>query len=153
MRQLFSLFLIVLIYGCSTSETIIKPKEIKIEIPAITVPSDSFKVIVSDSFDIKDIPIINGDGVKVIPEENYEATFPIPNSKERARVKVYPKQKKAELYLGKQEVFKTVQETTKTVIKKQTTTPEKFGYAMYGIIGAIILIIIGWLAWRKYAKI
>ena len=149
----FSLFLIIFIYGCSTSETIIKPKEIKIEIPAITVPSDSFNIVESDSFGVKDAPIIDSDGVAVMPEENYEATFPIPNSKERARVKVYPKRRKAELYLGKQEVSKTVQETTKTVIKKQTTMPEKFGYAMYGIIGVIVLIIFGWLAWRKFAKI
>jgi len=145
MRLILSLIFIVLIYGCSTTETIIKPKEVIIEVPSVTVKTDSVKEILSDSFDLNDLGI---------PDSSmYEATFEIPNSLDKAVVKVYPKSKKAILTLPKQEVRKTIQDTTKITIKKTTTTPEKFGYAMYGIIGAIIVITMGWLAWNKYGKL
>ena len=125
--------------ACSTSETIIKPKEVTIDIPSITVKTDSLREIQSDSFDLGSL--------------DYEATFEIPNAKDKAVVKVYPKQKKAVLTLPKQTAKTTIQDTTKYTIKKEITTVQKVGYMTYGIIGAIVLIIIGWVIWNKYGRI
>lgn len=139
MRLILSLIILINVVACSTTETIIKPKEVVIEVPSVTVKTDSVKEIQSDSFDLTNL--------------DYEATFEIPNATEKAIVKVYPKTKKAVLTLPKQEVKKTIQDTTKITIKKTTTTTEKAGYILYGIIGAIVLIIIGFLAWRKYGRV
>jgi len=139
MRIILSLIILINIVACSTSETIIKPKEIKIEVPSVTVKTDSLKEIQSDSFDLSSL--------------DYEATFEVPNAIDKAIVKVYPKQKKAVLTLPKQEVSKTIQDTTKITIKKEITTVQKVGYMTYGIIGAIVSIIIGWVIWNKYGRI
>lgn len=152
MRIILSLIILLNIVACSTSETIIKPKEVKIEIPAITVESDSFKVIESDNFVFdRGVPSFDLADFKDIPV--YEAEFTIPNATDKAIVKVNPKSKKATLILPKQNVSQTILDTTKLTIKKTTTTAEKFGYGLYGIIFAIILIILGWLVWNKYGKI
>ncbi|KAF0146734.1 MAG: hypothetical protein FD143_3278 [Ignavibacteria bacterium] len=137
-----SLFLLVFVYACSTSETIIKPKEIVLEVPAATIQSDTLRVIESDSFDIKDIALNLIDDFK-LPEESYEADFTLPNAKDKAVVKVYPKSKKAVLTLPKQVVKTTIQDTTKITIKKETTFTEKIGYVSYGIALVIVLIIAG----------
>lgn len=129
MRIILSLIILINIVACSTSETIIKPKEIKIEVPSVTVKTDSLKEIQSDSFDLSSL--------------DYEATFDIPNAIDKAIVKVYPKQKKAVLTLPKQVVKTTIQDTTKITIKKETTFTEKIGYVSYGIALVIVLIIAG----------
>lgn len=144
MRLILSLIILLNIVACSTSETIIKPKEVTIEVSPVTVETDSLKEYKSDSFDLDYI---------ISDSATYEATFDIPNATDKAIVKVYPKSKKATLIIPKQTISKTIQDTTKITIKKTTTTVEKAGYMMYGIIAAILFIIIGWLVWNKYGKL
>ena len=128
--------------GCSSTETIIKPKEIEIVIPeylGIAKPEmlDTATIWLPDGqYTIEEL-------IKYFPDSTViKAKFPIPQSKDSAEVKVYPKEKKAELFLPEQKATTTIQDTTKYTIKKTTTTPEKFGYALYGIIAFIVIIVI-----------
>ena len=148
-----SVFTIAFLFGCSHSETIIKPKEIEVVIPeylGIARPEmlDTTTVwLPTGKYTIEEL-------IRYFPDSTViHAKFPIPQSSDSAEVKIYPKEKVATIKLPEQKATTVIQDTTKYTIKKETTTPEKFGYALYGIIAFIVILaIIGTIIYLKKLK-
>lgn len=124
---------VLLFFSCSSTETIIKDKKIEITVPAI---KDSLPVV------YKEIPKVTADSLDKIfsslPDSARIEAVRTDNPK--IKIMYYPKKKFFQLDVPAQKVDTTFTDTTKNVIKKETTTPEKFGYAA---IGVIVFVIVG----------
>lgn len=128
------IIILILLYGCSATETIIKDKKIEFTVPAI---KDSLPVV------YREIPKAIIDSLEIIfnqlPDSaRIEAARP---DNPKIKIMYYPKKKFFELDVPAMKVDTTITDTTKNVIKKETTTAEKFGYALYGIIFFIVLAV------------
>ncbi len=124
----------LLLWSCSSTETIIKDKKIEFTVPAIR---DSLPIV------YKEISKTIIDSLETIfnqlPDSaRIEAVRP---DNPKIKIMYYPKKKFFELDVSAQKVDTTITDTTKNVIKKETTTAEKFGYALYGIIFFIALAV------------
>lgn len=133
-RVSYILIILLIVFGCSSTETIIKDKKIEITVPAI---KDSLPV------KYKEIPKAIIDSLEIIfsqlPDSaRIEAARP---GNPKIKIMYYPKKKFFELDVPAQKVDTTITDTTKT--KKGATTAEKFGYALYGIIFFVVLAVVG----------
>lgn len=144
MRILFYILIIFLLIGCSSSETIIKDRKIEISIPAlkdsISATYKEFPKPIIDSLDIifETLP----DSARVEGQKEIRTE----KGKVKVSIKYYPKKKFFELDIPEHKVDTTITDTTKLVVKKETTTAEKFGYGTLGIIIFISLIVLVFLA-------
>jgi hypothetical protein len=143
------IFLVLVVSACSSTETVIKDKRIEMTFPAVsdTVPGQfvHFPKVMIDS--IKNI-------FKQLPDSaRIEGEVKIPKGKAKARLSYDPKKNEFSLNVPEIKLDTTITDTTKFLIKKETTTAEKFGYATYGIIIATIIIVIVFCAIKfKWVK-
>jgi len=144
MRFLLYILIIFLLIGCSSSETVIKDRKIEITIPALrdSIPATykEFPKPVIDSLDkiFKILP----DSARIEGQKEIWTD----KGKVKVNVKYNPKKKFFELDVPEQKVDTTITDTTKNVIKKETTTAEKVGYGTIGIIIFIVIIVLILLA-------
>lgn len=137
------MFLIILsiVFGCSSTETIIKDRKIEITVPAV---KDSLPIV------YKEFPKTLIDSLEKIfaqlPDSARIEAVRIDNPE--TRIKYYPKKKFFELDIASQKVDTTITDTTTIVEKKQTTTAEKFGYGTIGIIVFVIIAIVVFLGFK-----
>lgn len=132
------LLIMLLVYGCSATETVIKDKRIELSTPAI---KDTIEGV------YKEFPKPLLDSIKILFEQlpdsaTIEGEVKMPNSDTPGNIKYKPKTNEFILDLPPQKVDTTITDTNKTVIKKETTTAEKFGY---GTIGIIVFVVIALL--------
>jgi len=132
MKIFFYILIIFLLIGCSSSETIIKDRKIEVTVPAIkdSIPGSykEFPKQVIESLDIifEALP----DSARVEGQKEIRT--------EKGKVKV-------SINVPEHKVDTTITDTTSMVVKKETTTPEKFGYATIGIIVFVIIAIVVFL--------
>ena len=147
------LLIMLLVYGCSAPETIIKDKKIEIEVPAInetfpanyknfdTITLEKLKLIYSD---LPDTAVIEGVfQVKSKPDGA--------GKKEKVKsksgvVKFYPKKDSFMVDIPPYKVDTTITDTLKITKVEKTSLIEKIGY---GVIGAVVFLIIVFLIKRK----
>ncbi|MEW6507184.1 MAG: hypothetical protein AB1432_05505 [Bacteroidota bacterium] len=143
MKIFFYILIIFLLIGCSSSETIIKDRKIEVTVPAIkdSIPGSykEFPKQVIESLDIifEALP----DSARVEGQKEIRTE----KGKVKVSIKYYPKKKFFELDVPEHKVDTTITDTTSMVVKKETTTPEKFGYATIGIIVFVIIAIVVFL--------
>jgi len=144
MKILYYILIILLLIGCSSSETIIKDRKIEVTVPAIkdSIPAvyKEFPKSIIDSVDII---------FKALPDSSRiegQREIKTDKGKVKVNIKYYPKKKFFELDVAEHKVDTTITDTTKMVIRKETTTAEKFGYGTLGIIIFISLIVMVFLA-------
>lgn len=136
---LVSLFIVV---GCSGSETIIK--DIKIEMTVSAVKLDSVRVtntVIPDS-----VKKVFDKAVSSLPDSAYvEAVKDVQLDKnqpaKKVKIKYYPKKQIFSLDIPERKVDTTLTDTTKFIIKKDTTTAEKMGYGLIGIVVFIVIAV------------
>ncbi|MBS3945337.1 MAG: hypothetical protein KGZ42_07560 [Melioribacter sp.] len=148
MKRLFSILMfltiLLILFGCSSTETIIKDRKIEITVPAIkdSIPAvyKEFPKTVIDSLDIifETLP----DSARIEGQKEIRTE----KGKVKVSIKYYPKKKFFELDVPEHKIDTTITDTTKLVIKKETTTVEKFGYGTLGIIIFISLVVLVFLA-------
>lgn len=144
MKILFYILIIFLLIGCSSSETIIKDRKIEVTIPAIndSIPASykEFPKTIIDSLNtiFESLP----DSARIEGQKEIRTE----KGKVKVSIKYYPKKKFFELDVPEHKVDTTITDTTKNVIKKETTVVEKFGYGTLGIIIFISLVVLIFLA-------
>ena len=148
MKKIF--FVFIFLIACSHTETVIKDRKVE-----ITVPGFSDTSIVAE---IKNVPEAKRDSIHSIINELpdsllFEGTKVITTAK-GDKVKVYvnysPKKGTFTVDIPSFKVDTVITDTTKYTIKKETTTSEKFGYMFYGVIGALVIAVVGFFAFRKF---
>jgi hypothetical protein len=137
-------FLLLIAFGCSSTETIIRDKKIEMIVPAV-------KDSTPGTF--KEFPKVLLDSLKRIfaqlPDSAViEGTLKLPNSDKPGNLKYRPKTNDFVLDIPPQKVDTTITDTTSLIVKKETTTPEKFGYATIGIIVFVIIAIVVFLGFK-----
>ncbi len=129
------IFILLIAFGCSSTETIIKDKKIELTVPGVkdTIPG-SFKEFPKALLDsIKNM-------FKQLPDSAIiEGELKMPNSDRPGKIKYKPKTNEFIADLPPQKVDTSFTDTTSITEKKQTTTAEKFGYGTIGIIIFIVL--------------
>lgn len=140
------LLIAIVIYGCSSSETIIKDRKIEINVPQIKDSLIGTFVGIPDS--LVDVFQVLPDTAKI------EAIKEIVTAK-GDKVKVYlnykPKTNTFTLDIPSFKVDTTIIDTTKITVKKGTTTAEKFGYMFWGAIG-FVCVSVGLFLFYKYKR-
>lgn len=131
----------IFLFGCS-AETIITDKKIEITVPAI---KDSLKA------EYKEMPKVFADSLQnifaILPDsarieavkdiEIKSATADKSKHKsiiKKVSIKFFPKRNFFELSIPEHKVDTTFRDTTKLVVKKETSFIEKIGYGTIGII-------------------
>ena len=146
------LLIMLLVYGCSAPETIIKDKKIEIEVPAInetfpanyknfdTITLEKLKLIYSD---LPDTAVIEGT-FEVAGED--KSKNKIKNKSKEGVVKFYPRKDSFMVDIPPYKVDTTITDTLKITKVEKTNLVEKIGY---GVIGAVVFLIIVFLIKRK----
>lgn len=147
MRIIFYILLMaagVLFFGCSSTETIIKDRKIEITVPGINdtlpvkyngIPEQYIPALDSIFQMMPDTASIEAKGIKV----------------PKVKIRYFPKRGEFVFEVEPQKVDTTIRDTTKiTTIKedKKTTVTEKLGYATFGIIFFVILVLAGFLCFK-----
>lgn len=140
MKWLFViLFLLMFFLGCGGSETIIRDKKIEFTFPAIkdTVPG-KFKEFPKE--ELTDIKKFFG----ALPANAHiEGTFEVGSQKQKGKVRYYPGDNRFEVETPPIRADTTFADTTKIVIKEETTIAEKMGWGLivFVILAAITVFI------------
>jgi len=134
---LILIIILLIAFGCSSNETIIKDKKIEMIVPGIkdTVPGT-----------FKEFPKAMLDSIKFLFEQLpdsavIEGELKLPNSDKAGKIKYKPKTNEFIADLPPQKIDTTFTDTTSIVEKKQTTTTEKIGYAAIGIIIVVMFAV------------
>jgi len=139
---------LVLFIGCSSSITEIKDKKIEITIPIV---KDSIPAVVKhvEPAVQKKIDSLYSTAPAAVIEG--EKDVPIKGKPTKIKIKYHPIEKSFDLEIDEHKVDTTITDTTKIIIKKETTTVEKFGYAVYGIIAFVVIlcVIVGFIIYKK----
>lgn len=135
------LIILLIVSGCSSTETIIKDRKIEITVPAV---KDSLPVV------YKEFPISIIDSLEKIFAELPDSARIEAVRKDNPKTTIiyYPKKKFFELDIAEQKVDTTIVDTTKIPEKKETTTAEKFGYGTIGIIVFVIVAIVVFIGFK-----
>jgi hypothetical protein len=142
-KILFVFVLALIINACSAPETIILDRKISVVVPAI---KDSMRASLYNmpktSIDSLDLIFASlSDSAKI------EGTDEVDGA--NIKISFFPKKKIFVYSISKRSVDTTFTDTTSLLIKKETTTPEKFGYAFYGIIGFLLVVVLLFFVIKK----
>lgn len=134
-RYILILLLLVIAFGCSSTETIIKDRKIELTVPAV---KDTLPGV------FKEFPKTKLDSIKFLfsqlPDNAViESEVKLPNINIPGKVKYKPKTNEFIIDLPPLKIDTTFADTTSIIEKKQTTTAEKFGYGTIGILIFIVL--------------
>jgi len=135
------------IIGCSTSQTIIKPRTIEITVPEIreSLPAE-----------LKEVPVEKLPEIEALfsslPESTYISGVKLNEKKDTlASIKYFPKTGKIDLFIPETKVDTAIMDTTK-FIKPAIPLSQKFGYAFMGILGLLIFLAAAYFLKKKYVK-
>ena len=139
------LMILLFVYGCSSTETIIKDRKIEITIPAV---KDTLTAVYVE------MPKAMVDTLEYFFEKLNDESYigGISNTTPQTKIKYYTKKKFFSYEVEEYKVDTTVTDTVKNIIVNETSTAEKIGYMVYGIatfvIVVVLLYIFGGLKWK-----
>jgi len=138
-------FSLLFFFSCSSTETIIKDRKVELTVPAI---KDTVKA------NYKNFPKPIYDKIEILFDQlsdssSIQSEIVISKTKTKGKIIFKPKTNDFILDIPSQKIDTTFSDTTKFIIKKETTIAEKIGYATIGIIIFIVLLIILFIRFKK----
>ncbi len=139
MKKLLFILILLLLYGCSSTETIIKDRKVEITVPAIkdTLPAVYKGIPQTSEYELDKIFIALPDTARIEAEKEIQST----SKNVKVNIKYFPKKKTFELNVPEIK-FDTIITDTTAHTRVGPSFFEKIGYLTVGAASCIIIVIL-----------